>query len=159
MDLNISIAYKVFVPWLYRDCIRLCTSVGILFYALAIDKLWDEQFRDTMSLGDFYALAGLTAVQFSMELNPSKYYNFTFIDMEIQCMWLIMNKPGLDLKLYLCTPMLWVGEFFWVPLKYIFEVNESSIQGNPGFVYNRLFAKRKPLTFRLSYLLVSARSP
>ena len=74
MDLNISIAYKVFVQWLYRDCIRLCMSVGILFYALAIDKLWDEQFRDTMSLGDFYALAGLTAVQFSMELNPSKYY-------------------------------------------------------------------------------------
>ena len=90
------------MPQLYRDCIRLCTSVGILFYALAIDKLWDEQFRDTMSLGDFYALAGLTAVQFSMELNPSKYmyYNYTFIGMQIQCMWLILNKPGLDLS---CT--------------------------------------------------------
>jgi len=44
---------------------------GILFYALALDKLWITEFKNTMSLGDFYSLAGITAVQFSMELNPS----------------------------------------------------------------------------------------
>jgi len=48
----------------------LC-GLGVAFYAMQLDRLWDLQFKHSMSQADFWALAGITVAQFAMELNPS----------------------------------------------------------------------------------------
>ncbi|XP_067942333.1 uncharacterized protein [Watersipora subatra] len=44
---------------------------GVFFYAMKLDTIWREQFSHTMTQADFWALAGITVVQYSMELNPN----------------------------------------------------------------------------------------